>query len=182
MPVPEAGAERRQHEPRREALRLVAQVEQCVLGERLERLREPALLLGQRRLERRRVELRARREERAVAPDLAARDPHDLPVGEIVEERRPGRVDQAHARADELERPRVRKRPAGGGRDVDDDPHAGLHELLGRDPVEVGVVDDRDVLGPQALDEVFRPPPEARRPGNLAVHARPRDARQLEMG
>ena len=43
----------------------------------------------------------------------------------------------------------------GRRRDVDDDAHPALDELLGRDAVEVCVVDDRDVLGPQPLDEVL---------------------------
>ena len=88
--VAKARAERGQLEPGREALRLVAQVEQGVLGERLERLREAPLVLCERSLERRRVELRPLREERAVAPDVPALDAYELPVRELSKRRAPG--------------------------------------------------------------------------------------------
>ena len=56
-------------------------------------------------------------------------------------------VDQAHAAADEQERAWVRVAAGVRRRHVDDDADAGLDELLGRDAVEIGVVDDRDVVG-----------------------------------
>jgi len=68
-------------------------------------------------------------------------------VGELVEERRAGRVDQPDARADELERSRVREPARRRLRDVDDRADTGSCELLGRHAVEVGVVDDRDLVG-----------------------------------
>ena len=170
MPVAEAGAQRRQLEPRREGPRLLLEVAQRVLGERLERVGDPALLLGERLLERDGVEDGALRHERPVPPDAAAVDADELPVGEHVEERRAGGVDEPDARAHELERAGVREPPRRGARDVDDRPDAGLRELLGRDAVDVGVVDDRDVLGAEALDEVLRPPAEPGATADLAVH------------
>src|SRR5438046_104489 len=68
---------------------------------------------------------------------------------------------------DERERPQVREAPRRRGRDVDDDANAGLDELLGGDAVDVGVVDDRDVVRAEALDEVLRPPVELRVAGVL---------------
>ena len=41
--------------------------------------------------------------------------------------------------------------------DVDDDPDTGLDQLLGRDAIDVGVIDDRDVVRGQPLDQVLRP-------------------------
>src|SRR6185503_10737541 len=170
VPVAEARAKPRQLDAGREALGLVAQVEQGVLGERLERLRQTPLVLGERSLERRRVELGALGEERAVAPDVAPLDPDELAVGELVEERCTRGVDQPDPCAHELERAGVGKAARGRRRDVDDDPHAALDQLLGRDAVEIGVVDDRHVLGPEPPDEVLGAPSQARRPGDLAVH------------
>ena len=60
------------------------------------------------------------------------------------------RVDQPHAAAHELQRPGVREAAGLRLRDVDDDAHARLDQLLGRDTVEVGVVDDRDVVRARA--------------------------------
>ena len=107
------------------------------------------------------------RETGAVAIQAPAAHGEDLPVRDLVEQVGTGRVDQAHAAADELERARVRKAATRGRRDVDDDAHARLGELLGRDPVEVGVVDDGDLVRPQALDEILRAAAESRRRGVL---------------
>ena len=43
------------------------------------------------------------------------------------------------------------------GDDVDDRPHASRHQILGGDPIEVGVIDDRHVPGVEALDELLGP-------------------------
>jgi hypothetical protein len=92
---------------------------------------------------------------------------------DVVEERGAGGVDQADAAADELERARVREAAALRGRDVDDDAATRLRELLRRDAVEVGVVDDRDVVRGEALDEMLRPPVEPRGAGELRGGFRP---------
>ena len=59
--------------------------------------------------------------------------------------------------------PRFGNWPVDDGEMFYDHADARLDELLGRDPVEIGVVDDRDVVGLQP-DEVLRPPVEAARP------------------
>ena len=110
-------------------------------------------------------------EARPVAEEAGAADRQLLAVGELVEEVRPHDVDQADAAAHELERPRVRVAAALRGRDVDDHADAGLDELLGRDAVEIGVVDDRDVVRREALDEVLRAPVEPRGPRELDKRA-----------
>src|SRR5262249_61984886 len=58
-------------------------------------------------------------------------------------------------RAHERERAWIRKAPGERRRDVDDDAHARFRELFGRDSVDVGVIDDRDVVGGEPLDEVL---------------------------
>ncbi len=85
-----------------------------------------------------------------------------LAVADLLEEVGAGRVDQADAAADEQQRAGVRKSAGLRLGDVDDDADAGLQQLLGRDAVEVGVVDDRDVVGREAADEMLRPPVEPR--------------------
>ena len=53
--------------------------------------------------------------------------------------------------------PDVRVAAGDRRRGVDHRADAGLDERLGRDPVEVGVVDDRDLAGREPLDEVLGP-------------------------
>src|SRR5206468_1268039 len=126
------------------------------------RLGHAAPLLRQRRLELVGVEGAPGREAGAVAEEAAAADGQELPVGDVVEELALGDVDQPNAGADELERARVRKAPALRGRDVDDDADDRIDELLRRDLVEVGVVDDRDVVSGEATGEALRPLVESR--------------------
>ena len=110
MTVAKAGLQRRKLDPVGEQLALVAEMAQRVVGERLERLGDPALLVGERDRERRLGELDARlraacRCARASRPATVTR----LAVGELVEEVRPGSVDETDAGPDELERPGVRE-------------------------------------------------------------------------
>ena len=79
-----------------------------------------------------------------------------LTVGDRLEQPRAGGVDEADAGADELERARVREPPRAGRRDVDDGSDARFGELLGGDAIEVDVVDDGEIPGSQALDEILR--------------------------
>ena len=155
---------------------LLAEVDQRVLGEGRERVGDAALLLVERRLERRLVELGPLGEQGSVSPDLATVDPEVIAVGDLLEELCAGRVDQPHARADELERAGVREASRGRGCDVDDDADAARGELLGRDAVDVGVIDDRDVVRAEVLDELLRPSPEPCAACDLTVHVsrRPR--------
>ena len=104
---------------------------------------------------------------------LAAADGQPLTVRDLVEELAARHVDQADAAADEEERAWVRVAARVRRRDVDDDADARLDELLGRDAVEVGVVDDRDVVGVQPADELLRPLAEPRRAGVFDEGAHP---------
>ena len=86
---------------------------------------------------------------------------------DVLEEIGCGDVDQPDARTDERERAGVRKTTRLRGCHVDDDTHAGLDELLRGDAVEIGVVDDRDVVRRQPLDEVLGAAVELRVAGEL---------------
>ena len=165
--VAEAGAELREVDPLGQQPPFLAEVPQRVVGEVLQRLGDAALLLGERIGQLVLAERAAGREAGAVPEQ--ARSPHGqlLAVRELVEELRAGDVDQAHAAADEEQRPRVRVAARLRRGDVDDDAHARLDELLGRDAVDVGVVDDRDVVGAEAAHELLRPLAEPRRAGVL---------------
>ena len=105
----------------------------------------PCCALEARRQLRRR-ERAALRQPIAVAEDAAPANGDELAVGDALEEVGTGRVDQVDAGPHELEGPGVRETPAERRCDVDDDAYARLGELLGGDTVEVGVVDDRDVV------------------------------------
>ena len=146
---------------------LLAQVPHRVLGELLECLGDARAACSDRRLELVLRQDAAARQAGAVAEEAAPAHGHELAVADGVEELGAGRVDQADAAADEHERARVRVAAALRRRDVDDHADARLDELLGRDAVEVGVVDDRDVVRREALDEVLRALVEAGAPGEL---------------
>jgi hypothetical protein len=130
-------------------------------------MRDTALLLAQGAGELVLLQRSPRRQAGAVPEEARTTHGQPLAVRELVEEIRVVDVDQAHAAADELQRPRIRVAPRLRGGDVDDDAHARLDELLGRDAVEVGVVDHRDVVGVQPPDELLRPLAEACRAGVL---------------
>ena len=118
------------------------------------------------------VECAARREAGPVPEDARAANRQPFAVRHLLEELGVRDVDEAHAAADEEQRPWVRVAARLRRRHVDDDAHPRLDELLGRDAVDVGVVDDRDVLGAEAAHELLRPPAEPRRACVLdeAVH------------
>ena len=157
-------AERRELDPPCECSTLFTQMLQRVVGERLERVGHAILLVAERGRQLDDREDGAVGEPIAVPEDRRAANRDDLPVAELLEEIRTRGVDQGHTRADELERAGVREATARAVGDVDDDGHAGLRELLRADPVEITMVDDRNVAGTQPLDQILRPTPEPRRP------------------
>ena len=170
--IAEAGAERREVDPLGQQPALLAEIPQRVVREVLQSLGDAALLLGQRSGQLVLVERAARGEARAVPEEARAADGQPLTVRDLLEELAVGDVDQAHAAADEEQRPGVRIAARLRRRDVDDDAHARLDELLGGDAVDVGVVDDRDVVRAEPAHELLRPLAEPRRAGVLdqAVH------------
>ena len=104
---------------------------------------------------------------RVVAIEARAAHGDQLAVGERLEEVGTGRIDQPHTPTHELERPGVRVAACLALRDVHHHTHTRLDELFRGDAVEVGVVDDRDVVGPDALGQVLRAAIEPGVPGEL---------------
>ncbi len=158
MPVPEARAQLRERDPLGEQPPFLPQVAHRVVHERPQSLRHAALLLVQLAFE---LLLRQPAPDRQTGgipkDDRSAHGDH-VAVADLLEQRRAGGVDERHSAPDELERPRVREAARNGRRDVDDDPHPGLDELLRGDPVELGVVDDRDVIRAEPRHQPLRAP------------------------
>jgi hypothetical protein len=172
--VAKVGSQVRDLELPDQDLALLADVYERVLGEVLDRLSDPVLLLALDRgqlLERPHLPLG----DEAARPDHGPpRHDHHVAVAQVVEQGRADRVDKMHARADEDQRAWIRVPAAGRRRDVDDPPHAALDEVLGRHPVEVPVVDDRDVPGAEPPDQVLCTPSEPSLAADL--ERRPREA------
>jgi hypothetical protein len=127
-----------------------------VLRERLERLADALTTLLGQLLQRRRVLDLAAGDDLAVAQDVAAAQDDGVALGQLLEQRRAGHVDQVDARLGEQQRPSVGVAIAHGACAVDDGLDAGRDQVLRRDSVELGVIDDRDVTGLQSLDEELR--------------------------
>ena len=106
-----------------------------------------------------------------VPKDTRAAHRHPFPLRDLVEELGSGRVDQRHPSPDQQQRARVREAAGQRVGHVDDDPDAGLQKLLGGHAVEVRVVDDRDVILAEPMDEAFRPTVEPRGAGELDERA-----------
>ena len=175
VPVAEARPERREVDALDQQAALRPQVLQGVLCELRQRLGDPPALLGQGALELAFLPCPAPGEARPVPEDAGAAHGQLLTLGDIVEQLRARDVDQRHAAADEQQRPDVRKAPGERLRHVDDDADAGLEQLLGGDPVEIGVVDDRDIVLAEPMHEALGPAVESCRPGELdqASHGLP---------
>ena len=154
--------------------RLLAEVEERVLRERLQRVGDAALLLGERGLERGRVEHGPLGEQRPVPPDLAAVDAEEVAVRDHLEQRRAGAsISLTPARTSS-------SGPGFGNRPVVD----GATLTTARTPVSASSSAETrsrsawstiaTSSGAEVLDEVLRPPPEARSPCQLSVHGRHR--------
>ena len=109
----------------------------------------------------------ARSQAFAVPEDGATAHGDPLPLGELLEQRRPRSVDEPDPAPEERQWPAVRVLAARRRRDVDNDSHARLDELLGRDAIQIDVVDDRDVVSAQPPHEMLRAPIEPRPAGQL---------------
>src|SRR5690606_4354933 len=100
---------------------------------------------------------------------------HRHALGDLVHHRGPDVVDERDAGLAEQQRPQVGVAAGDRPRGVHDGRGRGVDERLGGDAVEVGVVDHRDLPGPEALDQPLRPTVDARDPG----HRRRRPVRGL---
>src|SRR2546421_11893412 len=161
MALAEAGLQRRKRDPLGQQPALLAQIAKRVLGELPQRLGHPAPLFCERGLELARLKRPARYEAGSVLEDARPADGHVVAVGQLVEELRVRGVDQPHPTAHQQERPRIRETAGLRVRDIGHDADSRLEQLLRGCAVEVLVVDDRDVAGPEPPDEVLRPATEA---------------------
>ena len=105
---------------------------------------------------------RADRELLVTPPQRAVAQLDDVAVAYRVHDPGPDGVEQRHTRARNLYRPLVRIAPADRLGRVDDSNRAGVDEAVGRDAIDVLVVDDRDLAPFESLGEVLRPESDAR--------------------
>ena len=158
VPALDLRAQRRQLDRLERDLRLLADVLERVLGELLELVAD----VGPRRLHRASMTSATSRTCPRAISELVARhhavglDVHDLTLGDR-HHLGPDVVDERDARLDDPDRPAVRVPARDRRRRVDHRAHAGGDEALGRDPVDVGVVDHRDLAGLHPPGEVLRP-------------------------
>ena len=149
--VAEARLERRKVDPLREQAPLVAQVAHGVVGEFL--AAPPSRGRAGRPAPSSSSSAPSVRPEASCVPfENSMRAAHREPVAvaHLVEQVGAGSVDQPDSSAHERERAGIGESARLRLRDVDDDADTGLDQLLRRDAVEVGVVDDRDVVRARA--------------------------------
>src|SRR5262249_4851559 len=116
MAVAKTRLQRRGVDPPGEEPPLLAQVAKRVVGEGFERLRDAPALFRDRTRELVCRERAARGDAVAVPKDARPTDCEEVALGDVVEDRRARRIDQADASANEQERAGIRKAPALRGR------------------------------------------------------------------
>jgi hypothetical protein len=176
VPASERRPQRRERERLEGEARLVADVFERVLREALElgadRGARRVHLLQDLRL----GDQVALGEELAVAPHAVAVDLERDAVTDDVEEVGTVDVEQRDPGVHHADRATVRIAAADRGRRVHDCEHAGLHEPVGRDAVEIRVADHRDLTRLDALHQILRPAVD---PGGADEH---RDVARLSAG
>ena len=106
---------------------------------------------------------------RTVPPSIA----QPVAVVEQLEEAGARGIDEADPGPGQHQRPRVGVLAVGGGRGVEHGGDPGRDQLLGRDPVDVEVVDDGDVARAQLLHQVLGALSQAGGPVDRRVRACP---------
>ena len=96
-----------------------------------------------------------RRELLAVAPQRVVADLDDVAVVHRLHHRAADRVEQRHVRGHDPFRPAVRVAARDRVVGVHDRDHARREQALGRDAIEVAVVDDRDLAPPDPRGEIL---------------------------
>ena len=107
--IPEPRPERREIDAFREDPPLLAEVEERVLEERLQRLRHAAPLLGERELELVHLDRPPGRDPLPVAEERRAADRDEVAFRQLLEQRRPRHLDQPHTASHEEQRSGIRE-------------------------------------------------------------------------
>ena len=168
-PVAEGGLEARQLDLAGQQLALLDHVLDGVASERVERLADLAARRVVAVADLRGVLHAALGDQLLAAPDPAAAHLDAVAVAQALEEAVVGQVDEVDAGLDDEQRPEVGIGAARRRAAVEDRAHADGDEVLGRDAVEVLVVDDRDVAGREVLGEDLSAPAEPRGAGDRAL-------------
>ena len=166
--VAEVGREARQLDPARQQFALLPHVLDRVVGEALERLSDlppPGLGLGAHA---RGMEHLAARQHLAPAQHfppargrVRASCQHDqrIPVGQQLKQRVLRQVEEQHACLDQQLRSEVGIGPTRGWAAVEHRGRSGGDQLLGGHPIDVQMVDKRDLTTLEVFDEQLRPAP-----------------------
>ena len=155
--APEVGSERREHQRLEGEPRLPADPLQRVDGEGLELgahvgpgPHDPAgEVVG--------LLAAAADQELLAPPQVVADEAQLLPLVDEVDDLGPDVVDERDARLGDEQRPDVGVATGERRRSVDDRRRSGPDQVLGRHPVDVGVVDHGDVTGAEPLHQFLRP-------------------------
>ena len=167
MAALEVGVQRRELEGLEHDLRFALHVLERVDREPLQLAADRGARGGHDRLDLVRVANDALADELVVAPDLAVLgDADDVALVESLEQLGPDPVDETDARAEKADRAAVRVAAADRVVDVEHRDDPGVDEPVGRDAVEVAVVDDGDLAGFGPLHEVLGPAVDADRAGD----------------
>jgi hypothetical protein len=160
-------SQRRKLDPLRQELSFLPQVAHRVLCKRLERFSDPAALFGELPFELPLLEYLSRRKTCSVAVETGSAHGQQLTLVHVFEETFSRHIDQADSSAHECKRSWIWKAAGLRRSDVDHDAHTGLEERFRRDAIEIRVVDDRNVVGREPLDEILRAAIELRMAGEL---------------
>src|SRR6266550_7855759 len=167
MTVTKARLHRRKLDPLRQQLSFLPQVAHRVLCKRLERFGDPAALFGELPFELPLIEHLPRRKASSIAVETGTAHGQQLALVHVFEETVSRHIDQADAAAHERKWSWIWKAAGLRGSDVDHDAHTGLEERFRRNAIEIRMVDDRDVVGREPLDEILRAAVQLRGPGEL---------------
>ena len=167
MAVTEARLQSRELDPFGEQLPFLPEVAHRVLGKCLERFGDSAALFGELPFELPLLEHVPRRKTRSIAVETSAANGQELSLVHMLEEAVGHHVDQPDASTYECERSWIWKASGLRRGHVDHYAYSGFEECFRRDAIEIGVVDDRDVVRREPFDEILGAPVQLRVPGEL---------------
>src|SRR4051794_25048709 len=168
VPALDLGADLRHADTLEEQLLLLAEIGHGVEREGVDLVRQPGPGLLELLLEDLGGEQGPGHEHRTVRiQQLAAGDDDALAPPDAAQHRLPHVVDEGDAGLEQDARAQVRVAPRHRADRVDDGADPGGDERLGADPVQVGVVDDRDLARLQPLGQVLGATVQARDTAHL---------------